>query len=821
VIGAAVLLLVALAFVVRVAWPWSTVFAGPSGVRLFDTDSYYHLRHARYATAHFPHLQAWDPGVYPSGQPRRYAGLFDVSIAGAALVAGGGHPSEQRVAQVAAFTPPVLGALGVAALFWLGAATIGDVAGLVALLLLTLYPGTFIHRSLLGAVDHHVAEVLLAVLTALGLAGAVRRGYAPEAQVGPTWRRWLPDLRAAAPLALFFFTWFGAPIYLVLVAGAFLLVGTLLVARGDDVAPLARAACRYGTGLLTLCLFVRVVLPGIVMEDHTFKQALLATALFAAGLPGYLMGLRRIAPPSSNRARSLALAVAGTVALLAAMAVAVRVVPAARALADELLGVKTNLVKEQASLSIDKVAYLGGAPAFLALLALPIALVAAWRSRQALTPAALARLMVVGLSTLIVLLWLRTRDYGYVAPPFLALLSADLLERAWRRAGPGAARLAGAAVAAAIIVVPVWPAGAAAAPVPERAAIAEFMVLRPGWEQALGWMRAHTPPLAEPLDAPVPEPLPFRHPPGNYGVQAFWDFGHYVAELGKRPPLASGGISQSAARWFLIDDEEAAVRALAHKAHPGERVRYCIADAQTAGDFALSGIQMAGDQVGPYVTLFASPSLSGKQLMRFSERWARSMSARLYERNGDGLGHFRMVYASPDHTLLAYHAPLGAGIVVRKATRFFDAEEERLWRRSLAAGTPIVLSDEIVYEGLIGPSVKIFEQVPGARLSGTAPAGATVEARLDLVARESGEHLTYRRAATADVTGRFELVVPYPTEPDAAFTDVFAAAPYDLVVVEAGAPRSLGRVAVSTDAVETGASVTVNAPQAPAASPPL
>ena len=803
VIGAAVLSIVVLSFVVRVAWPWSTVFAGPSGVRLFDTDSYYHLRHARYAAAHLPHLQAWDPGVYPNGQPRLYAGLFDVSIAAAALVAGAGHPSEQLVTKVAAFTPPVLGALSVAALFWLGLVTAGDVAGLLALLLLTLYPGTFLHRSLLGAADHHAAEALLALLTAVGLAGAVRRGFAPPD--GAVWKRWLPDVRAAAPLALFFFTWFGAPIYLVVVAAAFFVVGTLLLARGDDVVPLARAAWRYGAGVLVLSLLFGLVAPGLVMEVHTFKQALFATGLFAAGLPAYLLALRRL----TRRGRSVAVALGGMVVMLALLAIAGRIVPAARTLLDELLGVKTNLVKEQAALSIDKVAHLGGAPAFLALLALPVALGAAWRSREALPPAALARLMVLSLSAILVALWLRTRDYGYVAPPFLALLAADLLERAWRRARPGAARIAAAAAVAAIVLVPLWPVRAAAAPYPERAALDEFMVLRPGWEQALAWMRAHTPPLAEPLDAPTP--VPFRHPPGNYGVQAFWDFGHYVAELGKRPPLASGGISVSAARWFLIDDEEAAVRALGHKLRPGERVRYCIADAQTVGEFALSGIQMAGDAVGPYVEIFPSPELGGKRLMRFSQRFSRSMSSRLYEQNGDGLGHFRLVYASPDQTLLAYHAPLGAGVIVRKTTRLTGDDDQQRWRRSLATGQPIVLPDEIVYQGTIGPSVKIFEEVPGARLAGTVAPGASVEARLPLVARATGERLTYRRAATVDVTGHFEVVVPYPTEPDAAFTDVFASAGYELTVTDPGAPapRSLALVTVSTDAIENGSVVNV------------
>ena len=337
---AAAALVVALGLVVRIAAPWPTVFAGLSGVRLFDTDSYYHLRHARYAVAHFPHLQAWDPGVYPDGQPRRYAGLFDVSIAAAALVAGAGHPSEHLVAVVAAFTPAVLGALALAALFWLGATTLGEAAGLVALLLVTLYPGTFIHRSLLGAVDHHVAEVLLALLTALAVDGAVRRAFAAGDDAGPAWHRWLPDLRAAAPLAVFFFTWFGAPIYLVLIAAVFFLLGTLLLARGDDVAPLGRAAFRFGAGLLLLVALVRVAAPGLVMETHTLDQALLATALFALGLPAYLLALRgvvrRLAPgasPSRPSGRAAALALLGALVVLALATAASRIVPGARTLA--------------------------------------------------------------------------------------------------------------------------------------------------------------------------------------------------------------------------------------------------------------------------------------------------------------------------------------------------------------------------------------------------------------------------------------------------------------------------------------------------------
>lgn len=824
IVTAGVLLIVALAFAIRVAAPWSTVFAGPSGVRLFDTDSYYHLRHARYAAAHFPHLQAWDPGIYPDGQPRRYAGLFDVAIAGAALVAGAGHPGDQLVARVAAFTPAVLGGAAFGALFWLGALTLGRLGGLVAIVLLTLYPGTFVHRSLLGAVDHHVAEVALAIFTGVGLCRSLRAARKPPPTPTPGWRAWQPDFLAALPLTIFFFTWFGAPIYLVLVAATYFVVGTFALARGDDPASIGRAAFRYGAALLILSAAAGVVAPGLVMETRYFKKALLAAALFAVGMPGYLAALGALVRSAARRApgRADPAGVGAVTAILGAAAVAglvfasLRLVPGGAQLAEDLLGVKTNLVKEQAALSIAKVAFLGGAPAFIALLALPLAIASAWRARRAAKLDA-GRLAVLVFGTLIVALWLRTRDYGYVAPPFLALLATDVLARAWRWLRPGRARTAGAVIVALALVIPVWPAGATAPLIPDRATIAEFMVLRPGWEQALAWMKDHTPPLAVPLDAPVAKTGRFRHPAGNYGVQAFWDFGHYVAELGGRPPVASGGISTSIARWFLLDDEDEAVRALSARLRAGEAVRYCIADAQTAGDFALTGIQMAGRSIGDFVQIFLSAELGGKRLMRYSERFSRGMSSRLYERDGDGLAHFRLVYASPDKSLLAYHAPRGDGLIVRKATRFSDDEDERGWRRALEEGKPVVLPEEIVYEGTISPSVKIFEQVPGARLTGTAPAGATVEARLTLVARAAAAALAYHRAATTDPTGRFEVVVPYPTEPDATYTDVFAQGPYEVVVLDPTNPlatRTIARATVATAAVETGELVPVS-PLAP------
>jgi len=193
-------------------------------------------------------------------------------------------------------------------------------------------------------------------------------------------------------------------------------------------------------------------------------------------------------------------------------------------------------------------------------------------------------------------------------------------------------------------------------------------------------------------------------------------------------------------------------------------VRYCLADGQTAGDFFLSALQMAGASFNDYIEIFAPQTLPQKRLMRFNARYQRSMVARLYEGDGVDLGHFRLVYASRENNLLAYHAPLGDGAIVRKATRFFDAEEKALWERSLSSSRPVVLSDEIVYDGRIEPAVKIFEQVAGAHLVGQAKPGAEIEAAIELRAETSGHAFRYHRRGRADATGRYDVVVPYPTD---------------------------------------------------------
>ena len=91
---------------------------------------------------------------------------------------------------------------------------------------------------------------------------------------------------------------------------------------------------------------------------------------------------------------------------------------------------------------------------------------------------------------------------------------------------------------------------------------------------------------------------------------------------------------------------------------------------------------------------------------------------------------------------------------------------------------------------------KVYEVVPGARVHGRAPPGSRVRARLPL-RTSAGNTFRYATETTAGPGGRYELVLPYPT--DAAGGDVEAGSPWELDV---RGRRAL--LPVSEEAVRTG-----------------
>ena len=151
------LVIVGVALAIRIYFPWPIVFAA-GHVNLLETDAWYHLRVIENLVHQFPHRLGVDPYASPGGQFVAVPPLLDFLVAGVALIAGWGHPSEQVVTTVTVFAPPMLAALTVIAVYVVGRLAAGSMGGLLAAALVAILPGHFLDRTLLGFADHHALE---------------------------------------------------------------------------------------------------------------------------------------------------------------------------------------------------------------------------------------------------------------------------------------------------------------------------------------------------------------------------------------------------------------------------------------------------------------------------------------------------------------------------------------------------------------------------------------------------------------------------------------------------------------------------------------
>jgi dolichyl-diphosphooligosaccharide--protein glycosyltransferase len=152
-----------LALLVR-AGPWREVLG--ERVMPVGSDAFYHLRRIVFAVFQYPASLDFDRYLnFPDGAKPIWTPLFDSAIA--ALLRPLTPPLEQggqaAIELLAVWVPPLLGASGVVATWWLATRHYGQRVGLVAGVSLALLSGHFWY-SQIGFVDHHAAVALLATL---------------------------------------------------------------------------------------------------------------------------------------------------------------------------------------------------------------------------------------------------------------------------------------------------------------------------------------------------------------------------------------------------------------------------------------------------------------------------------------------------------------------------------------------------------------------------------------------------------------------------------------------------------------------------------
>jgi len=110
---------------------------------------------------------AWfDPMTfYPTGSPTFWGSLFPAIVAICCVVIGA--TTRPEIIATGLLIPPIVAAIVVAIMYWVGKSCGDWKTGLLASGFTAIVTGQFLYRSLYGYMDHHIAEVLFSTLFCL------------------------------------------------------------------------------------------------------------------------------------------------------------------------------------------------------------------------------------------------------------------------------------------------------------------------------------------------------------------------------------------------------------------------------------------------------------------------------------------------------------------------------------------------------------------------------------------------------------------------------------------------------------------------------
>jgi dolichyl-diphosphooligosaccharide--protein glycosyltransferase len=273
----------------------------------------------------------------------------------------------------------------------------------------------------------------------------------------------------------------------------------------------------------------------------------------------------------------------------------------------------------------------------------------------------------------------------------------------------------------------------------------------PEWKDSLEWLETSTPATSyylEPSETP------------EYGVLSWWDYGNWIVYVGKRPVVSNNfqtGVEDSA-RFFLTDSEEEA-KTIIEKLN----VKYVITDTLMAEGKFSAITEIAGKEIGDYYEVETVKENTGLRTVATPKQaLLQTQIYKLHELDGTALGKFRLVHES-----------------TMNSTENGNSK---------------------------GNTVKVFEYVRGATLSGTASPEETVMATLEL-SSNTGRKFTYQKGDVADEKGSFEITIPYSTEDTG--NGVHAISTYSLT---AGENSTVSGIQVSENDILNGNRIETNIP---------
>jgi len=613
------------------------------GRTLFSgNDPYYHLRSVQYVVNNYPATMPFDPWTYFSygTANSQFGTLYDQLIATAALVVGLGSPSDELVRTVVLFAPAVFGVAVMVPAYLLGRRLGGRAGGVVSAAVIALGAGAVLQQGMVGSADHHIAEVLFQALAVLGVAAAL----AVAREEKPVWElvgaREFTALRrslgwaALAGVAIAAYLWVWPPGVLLLgVLGLFFLVHlSVEYVRGSspEHAAFVGAVALSTAGVLQLPMLNTL---GLTATGRSLLQPGLAIGV-AAGCV-FVAWLARRWDASDQPARYFP---ALTFGLVVAVGIFVAVVLPDTfgyfvTQVDRVLGFVTGQSAQAATVveaqrgSLDTVYGAYKLAAVTALLGAGVLL-----GRQVLDddPGGEGLLVFLWAAVMLSATLTQGRFAYYMAVP-VGVLNAALV--GWAAGYIGSVGEDGAvetyqvlAVGVVILVV-----------------LAPMMLIAPtamataqqtqapggvtGWQGSLEWMEENTPAEGQ-FANPDGDPMvyygtfdrtdDYDYPEGAYGVMSWWDYGHWITNIGERVPNANPFQqgATDAARFLLAGTEAEAASVLSEIDEADATTRYVMIDSQMVG-----GKYQAPPQFAPNVSrsdFFTRSTLNRRVLQQYA-----------------------------------------------------------------------------------------------------------------------------------------------------------------------------------------------------------
>ena len=372
-----------------------------------------------------------------------------------------------------------------------------------------------------------------------------------------------------------------------------------------------------------------------------------------------------------------------------------------------------------------------------------------------------------------------------------------------------------------VATTPVWAAGASTGP---------GNVVQ--WDQSLQWLNDETPVPGEleghdnAMDPSATYARPadddFEYPQGAYGVQSWWDYGHWITTRAERIPNANPFQQNAgeAADYLLAPSEPQAHQVWAEQSTEGANTRYVMVDSQMVSPNSkfnapvvfYSGNETRGDFNRVIYQQRENGGL-GRVMQVHTQRYHESQMIRLYEHHGSAVDpqpvvvdwqprsaqargggsirvdtipqnvsrtiqRFETLAAAREYVAADGSAQVG-GLGRLPSERVDALEHYRLVHATDAQGsapsarqasvaqqlfeTPRAVLGESLQSAVADDYVKTFDRVPGATLEGAgADTGAEVRAAVQLE-KPTGETFIYKQYAEADANGEFSFTLPYAT----------------------------------------------------------